>query len=270
MFRRGVQALANASAAYFGTLALGPETSDRDRRTRVMTETRLPKKAIPRKKVPRKTSLKASSGKPGADIRVFIDRLEQAHPDARLALDFSSPLELLVALVLAAQCTDERVNLVTRSLFKKYGSARDYAEVSQEALEEEVRTTGFYRNKAKAIRACCRELVKRFGGEVPARVEDLVSLPGVGRKTANIVLGNAFGTPAVGVDTHVARLAYRMGFTKESDPDRIEEDLCRVVPRKNWVRFCHLLQFHGRRICRARKPECPICPVNEICPRNGL
>jgi endonuclease-3 len=218
----------------------------------------------------KKASVKKSWGKPGAGISLFIDRLEKAHPDARLALESSTPLELLVALILAAQCTDERVNQVTGTLFRKYRSAGEYAGVPQEALEEEVRSTGFYRNKARAIRDCCRELVERFGGGVPSRVEDLVSLPGVGRKTANIVLGNAFGIPAIGVDTHVGRLAFRMGFTKQDDPDRIEEDLCRVVPRERWVRFCHLLQFHGRRVCKARRPECPVCPVSEICPRNGV
>jgi len=205
-----------------------------------------------------------------AGIQEFLQRLEQAHPDARLALDFSSPLELLMALILAAQCTDERVNQVTRLLFRKYRTARDYAQAAPEVLEEEVRSTGFYRNKARSIRACCRELGERFGGEVPGRIEDLVSLPGVGRKTAGIVLGNAFGTPAIGVDTHTMRLAFRMGFSGQKDPDRIEEDLCGIVPREQWVRFCHLMQFHGRRICQARKPQCPSCPLEDICPKRGL
>lgn len=197
-------------------------------------------------------------------------RLEEAHPDAGIALNFSTPLELLVALILAAQCTDERVNKVTRSLFRKYRSARDYAEAPQEVLEMEVRPTGFFRNKAKAIRACCGELVDRFQGEVPGCLEDLLALSGVGRKTANIVLGNAFGQPAIGVDTHVKRLSSRMGFSRHSDPDRIEEDLCRIIPLKSWVRFCHLLQFHGRRICLARVPRCGACPVEDLCPRIGV
>ena len=200
----------------------------------------------------------------------WIRRLEKAHPDARIALNFSSPLELLVSLILAAQCTDERVNEVTRSLFRKYRTAGDYASALQEVLEAEVKSTGFFRNKAKAIRTCCMELVERFRGEVPDRIEDLITLPGVGRKTANIVLGNAFGEPAIGVDTHVKRLAGRMGFSRQSDPDRIEEDLCRVVPRERWIRFCHLLQFHGRRVCVARGPKCGICTVEDLCPKIGV
>ena len=148
--------------------------------------------------------------------------------------------------------------------------AEAYAGAAQETLEEEVRSTGFYRNKAKAIRASCREIVDRFGGNVPEGVEDLVSLPGVGRKTANIVIGNAFGRPAIGVDTHVKRLARRLGLSEQTDPDRIEKDLCDLVPKKHWVRFCHLLQFHGRRICKARKPLCDSCPGADICPKIGV
>lgn len=208
------------------------------------------------------------AGKVG--IGEWIRRLEEAHPDAAIALKYSNALELLVALILAAQCTDERVNEVTRSLFRAYRSARDYAQVPQEKLEAEIRPTGFFRNKAKAIRECCKELVERFGGEVPSRLEDLLTLPGVGRKTANIILGNAFGQAAIGVDTHVKRLSNRMGFSRRSDPDRIEEDLCAIVPREKWVRFCHLLQFHGRRICTARSPKCSVCPVEDLCPKIGV
>ncbi len=211
-----------------------------------------------------------TGGKKTTGIGEWIRKLEKAHPDAGLALDFSSPLELLVALILAAQCTDERVNKVTGTLFRQYRSAGAYAQAPQEEMEERVRPTGFYRNKAKAVRACCGELVDRFQGKVPGRVEDLVSLPGVGRKTANIVLGNAFGVPAIGVDTHVKRLSLRMGFSREKDPDRIEQDLVKLVPRKKWVRFSHLLQFHGRRVCKARKPLCASCPVEEICPKLGI
>lgn len=204
------------------------------------------------------------------DIHEWIRRLEAAHPDAGIALHFSGPLELLVALILAAQCTDERVNQVTPALFRRYRSAGDYASASRETLEEEIRSTGFYRNKAKAIIACGREIADRFQGRVPDRVEDLVSLPGVGRKTANIVLGCAFGVPAIGVDTHVKRLSGRMGFSGEKDPDRIERDLCGIVPRDRWVRFCHLLQFHGRRVCKARKPLCASCPAEDLCPKTGV
>jgi endonuclease III len=200
----------------------------------------------------------------------IIKRLRKAYPDARLALAFSTPLELLIALILAAQCTDERVNEVTRSLFRKYGTARDYAEASPETLESEIRSTGFYRNKAKAIRNCCQELVMRFHGEVPDSLEDLIGLPGVGRKTANSIIGNALGRPAIGVDTHVMRLALRLGLTLQRDPDRIEEDLCQIVPQKDWVAFCHLFQFHGRRLCTARGPQCTICPVETLCPKIGV
>lgn len=214
---------------------------------------------------------KAKRGTPkSADVKEWIRRLERIHGDAQLALDFSTPLELLVALILAAQCTDERVNRVTRSLFRKYRRAEDYANATQEGLEQEIRSTGFYRNKAKVIRACCSQLVERFNGEVPEGVEELVSLPGVGRKTANILIGNAFGRPAIGVDTHVKRLARRMGFSKQDDPDLVERDLCSVVPEKSWVRFCHLLQFHGRRVCSARKPLCDTCPGEDICPKIGV
>lgn len=217
------------------------------------------------RKSPKKTEVAGKAG-----IGEWIRRLEEAHPDAAIALKYSNPLELLVALILAAQCTDERVNEVTRSLFRAYRSARDYAQVPQEKLEAEIRPAGFFRNKAKAIRQCCKELVERFGGEVPSRLEDLLTLPGVGHKTANIILGNAFGQAAIGVDTHVKRLSNRMGFSRQSDPDRIEEDLCAIVPREKWVRFCHLLQYHGRRICTARSPKCPVCPVADLCPKIGV
>lgn len=201
-----------------------------------------------------------------APIGKIIAALERAHPDARLALDFRSPLELLVALILAAQCTDARVNEVTPSLFRRLRSARAFAEVSQEELEEWIRSTGFYRQKAKALRACCQALVDRFGGEVPRDRDALLTLPGVGRKTANILLGNAFGIPAIGVDTHVGRLSQRLGLSAETDPDKIEADLVRIVPTRNQIRFCHLLQFHGRRVCLARKPDCPHCPLVRPCP----
>ncbi len=210
------------------------------------------------------------TGRESGDVGEWIRRLEKAHTDAGIALDFSGPLELLVALILAAQCTDQRVNQVTPSLFQRYRSAEDFARASQETLEEEIRSTGFYRNKAKAIIGCCRALNDRFQGRVPDRIEDLVSLPGVGRKTGNIVLGCAFGIPAIGVDTHVKRLSGRMGFSAEKDPDRIEKDLCRLVPQNKWVRFCHLLQFHGRRVCKARKPLCSSCTGQDICPKLGI
>lgn len=201
-----------------------------------------------------------------APIDELIDRLERAHPDARLALDFSSPLELLIALILAAQCTDAKVNEVTPALFKEFRDAAAFAAASQEQLEDRVRPTGFYRQKARAVRACCQALVDRFDGHVPRHLDELLSLPGVGRKTANILRGNAFGLPGIGVDTHVGRLAQRLGLTTEADPDKIEHDLTRQVPAARQIRFCHLLQYHGRRICLARKPACPACVLADICP----
>ena len=202
-----------------------------------------------------------------ARVQTVIARLKRAHPDARLALHFSSPFELLIALILAAQCTDERVNEVTGSvLFKKYEGPDDYVRVPAEEVEDDIRPTGFFRNKTKAIQRCCQQLIEQFGGRVPDRLDDLVSLAGVGRKTANIVLGNAFGQPAIGVDTHVMRLSQRLGFSQQEDPDKIEAELTPLVPKKEQVHFCHLLQFHGRRICVARKPKCFECVLNDVCP----
>src|SRR5262249_31964974 len=202
----------------------------------------------------------------GQRVGEIIKRLKRAHPDAKLALDFSSPFELLIALILAAQCTDEKVNEVTATLFKKYRSPADFVRVPVEELEADVRPTGFYRNKARAVQRCSQQLIERFHGEVPQAIEALTGLHGVGRKTANILLGNAFGEPAIGVDTHVARLSQRLGLTRQTDPDKIEADLTRVIPKKQWIHFCHLLQFHGRRICAARKPKCPECVINAYCP----
>ena len=208
----------------------------------------------------------SSRGDVTARVKKIIAALKRAHPDAKLALDFSSPLELLVALILAAQCTDAKVNEVTRQLFKRYRRARDYADASQEELEEQIRATGFYRQKAKSVRACCRQLIERFDEKVPANLDDLLTLPGVGRKTANVLLGNAYGVSGIGVDTHVARLSQRLGLTTQTEPDKIEFDLNATVPRKEQVKFCHLLQYHGRRICRARRPDCPACVISPLCP----
>jgi endonuclease-3 len=199
-------------------------------------------------------------------VQKIFQFLDRAYPDTRLALNFTTPLELLIALILAAQCTDERVNQVTAGLFKTYRTPQDWASLDRSTLEAAIRSTGFYRNKAKAIQGCCRELVNRFGGAVPAKLEELVSLPGVGRKTANILRGNAFGQPAIGVDTHVGRLAQRLGLTTETNPDKIECAVSPLVPDRMKVRFCHLLQAHGRTVCLARKPDCPACPINQLCP----
>ena len=203
---------------------------------------------------------------PSARIKKILARLEKVHPDAKLALDFTNPLELLIALILAAQARDDLVNKITVDLFKTYRSAADYANAPPALLEKQIGKINFYRNKAKSIHNCCKELVERFGGQVPDNLNDLVSLPGVGRKTANIVLGNAFGQQTIGVDTHVMRLSQRLGFTKKTDPDKIEADLTEIVPEKQRVRFCHLMQYHGRRVCVAKKPKCPQCTINDLCP----
>ena len=199
-------------------------------------------------------------------VQKVIRELEQIHSDAKLDLDFTNPLELLIALILAAQARDDLVNQVTVELFKKYRTAEDYARIPLEKLQEQLRKINFYRNKARSVHNCCTEIVKRFNGRVPERLEDLLSLPGVGRKTANIVLGNAFGQQAIGVDTHVMRLSQRLGLTSNTNPDKIEFDLTPVVPEKQRVRFCHLLQYHGRRVCFAKKPRCPECTIRKLCP----
>ena len=197
----------------------------------------------------------------------ILARLRQTYPEVRLALDFQSPLQLVMATVLAAQCTDERVNQVTPALFRRYPTARDYAAADILELEEMVRTTGFFRNTARALKNLGTALAAEHGGEVPASLELLVALPGVGRKTANVVLGNAFGlNEGVAVDTHVQRLSRRLFLTEETDPEKIERDLMAVLPREEWTRFALLLQDHGRKICKARKPECAICPVADLCP----
>jgi len=199
-------------------------------------------------------------------VKKIIGRLEKAHPDAKLDLDFTNPLELLIALILAAQARDDLVNKVTTELFKTNRTAADYAGTPLPKLQSQIGKINFYRNKAKSIHNCCKELVERFGGRVPDNFADLVSLPGVGRKTANIVLGNAFGKQTIGVDTHVMRLAQRLGFTTKTDPDKIEADLTEIVPERQRVRFCHLMQYHGRRVCVAKKPRCPECTVKDLCP----
>ena len=198
-------------------------------------------------------------------VSEIIKILSEEIPDSRIALRFSDPLELLIATILSAQCTDVKVNQVTADLFKKYHSAKDYAESNLVTLEEEIRPTGFYRNKAKSIQRCGQELVKRFGGEVPKTLEELVTLPGVGRKTANVILGNTFGIPGIVVDTHVHRVSQRIGLTKNDDPVKIEFDLMKIVPKEEWTHFSNLLVWHGRRICVARKPLCEQCPIRKLC-----
>jgi endonuclease-3 len=197
--------------------------------------------------------------------KIFL-RLRKANPGAKIALHFSNPLELLVATILSAQCTDKRVNMVTPALFKKYRHAEDYANANPKVFEQEIRSTGFYQNKTKSILGCCKEIVKRFGGKVPNRMEDLVTLPGVGRKTANVILGNAFGIPGLVCDTHMIRVNQRLGLTKNTDAVKIEFDLMELVPKKAWTQYSHLIIHHGRSRCFARKPDCPHCEIRDLCP----
>lgn len=207
---------------------------------------------------------------PAASVPFILDFLVRAYPDARILLDYRNPFELLVATVLAAQCTDERVNRVTPALFRKYPDPRALAAASTEAVEEAVRATGFFRNKAKAIRGLSAAILERHGGKVPATMEALAALPGVGRKTASILLGACFGVAALPVDTHVGRVSFRLGLTASKDPVRIEQDLAAVVPAAKWWEFATRLGWHGRRICVARKPKCPDCGLLPVCPRNGV
>ena len=206
---------------------------------------------------------------PDRQARTFkiIASLARAYPTAHCELNFSNPLELLVATILSAQCTDKRVNIVTAELFKKFRRASDYAEAPLAEIEEIIRTTGFFRNKAKNIQACCRKLVELHGGEVPRTMEELIHLDGVGRKTANVVLGNVFNiNVGVVVDTHVGRLSLRLGLSKESNPEKVEQDLMKLVPREQWTLFSHWLIWHGRRRCSARKPDCAACEIRALCP----
>ena len=203
---------------------------------------------------------------PTAPVQRIIARLRKDHPDAKLDLDFDNPLQLLIALILAAQARDELVNQITRDLFAKYRTAEDYTRASPGELENVIRKINFYRNKARAIRNCCTEIVRRFDGRVPSEIDALLTLPGVGRKTANILLGNVFGRDTIGVDTHVLRLSQRLGLTRHTDPDKAESELMPLVPSNQRVRFCHLLQYHGRRVCFAKKPNCPQCSLAPLCP----
>ncbi len=202
-------------------------------------------------------------------VRKITARLKKAYPGAQCALHFSTPWELLVATILSAQCTDKRVNLVTPALFKRYKTIQDYAEAQPREFEEAVRSTGFYKNKAKNIIGAAKGIVSRFGGKVPAVLEDLTSLPGIGRKTANVILGNAFGIPGLTVDTHMIRLNARLGLTKNSDPVKIEFDLMELVPKSEWTEYSHLIIHHGRGRCFARKPDCPHCEIRDLCPSAG-
>lgn len=206
-----------------------------------------------------------------ARLEKIIAGLNEAYPDAHCELEHNNPLELLVATILSAQCTDKQVNIVTADLFKKYRTAKDYAEAPLSELENDIRRIGLYRNKAKSIQACCQELAATYHGQVPQTMEQLIELAGVGRKTANVVLGNAFNiNVGIVVDTHVARLSARLGLSREQAPERIEADLQKLVPNDQWCLFSHLLIWHGRRRCFARSPDCPQCEVLSLCPRIGV
>ena len=209
--------------------------------------------------------MESSQTRKGRVNKVF-SILRKEIPDARCALEHRNPLELLVATILSAQCTDKRVNLVTKGLFQKYRTAQDYARANPKTFEQEIHSTGFYKNKAKSILSCCKEIVATHKGQVPNAMEELVQLSGIGRKTANVILGTAFGIPGIVVDTHVKRISQRLGLTGNTDPDKIEQDLMELIPKKDWTQFSHTLIWHGRQTCLALKPKCPECKVNNLCP----
>jgi endonuclease-3 len=201
----------------------------------------------------------------------IISLLRKEYPDMRCSLDFTTPLELTIATILAAQCTDERVNIVTADLFRKYHKPEDYLKVPVTELEQDIRPTGFFRNKARAIQGTCKLIVEKFGGQVPQNFDDLLTLPGVARKTANVVMGNAFGIASgVVVDTHVSRITQLLGLTANSTPEKIEQDLIELVPQKDWIDFPHLMIFHGRAVCIARRPQCDKCVLEKLCPSSLL
>lgn len=203
-------------------------------------------------------------------IPLLMAGLAQLYPETGTALEHRDPLQLAVATILSAQCTDARVNLVTPALFARYRTAQDFADAKLRDLQSLIRSTGFFRNKAKNIQSMCRQLVEKYDGQVPSTLVELVALPGVGRKTANVILGDAFGVPGITVDTHVGRLSRRLGLTKQTDPVKVEFELMRLVPRDEWTRFSHRLIFHGRRVCFARKPQCSSCSLAPLCPQIGI
>jgi len=219
---------------------------------------------MPQKKATKKT--KADKTRAAERVRKIFPILRKTYPEARIALKHSNPLELLVSTILSAQCTDVRVNMVTKTLFKKYTSAKDWAKADVKQIESDIKSTGFFRNKAANIKGACTKVIEEFDGKIPGTMEEILTLPGVGRKTANCVLGNAFGVPGVVCDTHVIRLSRRLGLSPNSDPVKLEFDLAEIVPRKNWLLFSDLLIFHGRNICKARKPDCVNCPIAKYCP----
>lgn len=213
-----------------------------------------------------KITLKVNKAEAAERVNKIYPILKKTYPDAKTALTFTNPLELLIATILSAQCTDVRVNMVTKDLFKKYKSAADWARADIKQIESDIKSTGFYHNKAISIKGTCTKIIEQFGSKVPDTMEELLTLPGVGRKTANVVLGNAFGKPAIACDTHVIRLSRRLGLSENSDAVKIEFDLAEIIPKQNWTLFGNLLILHGRNVCEARKPRCPDCPIAEYCP----
>jgi len=213
-----------------------------------------------------KAKVKVNKAEAVERVKKIWPILKKTYPDAKIALNFANPLELLIATMLSAQCTDVRVNIVTKDLFRKYRSAKDWAKADLKQIESDIKSTGFYHNKAVSIKGACTAIREKFGGEVPDTMKKLVELPGVGRKTANVVLGNAFAKPGIVCDTHVIRLSRRLGLSENTDAVKLEFDLAEIVPKKNWTKFSDLLIFHGRNICNARKPDCQNCPISEYCP----
>jgi endonuclease-3 len=217
-------------------------------------------------KLAKRKKIKVDKAEAAQRVREIFPILNKTYPDAKTALKFKNPLELLIATILSAQCTDTRVNMVTKDLFKKYKSAKDWAEADIKQIESDIKSTGFYHNKAVSIKGACTDIIQRFEGTVPDTMDELLTLPGVGRKTANVVLGNAFGKPAIACDTHVIRLSARIGLSENADAVKLEFDLAEIVPKKDWTLFSHLLILHGRNICIARKPDCGNCPISKYCP----
>ncbi|MBN2182784.1 MAG: endonuclease III [Sedimentisphaerales bacterium] len=214
----------------------------------------------------KKKTIKVNKKEAAERVKKIWPILKKTYPDAKIALNFRDPLELLIATILSAQCTDARVNIVTKELFKKYKSPKDWAKTDLSQIEADIKSTGFFHNKAKNIKGACSKIDEQYNGKVPDTMEQLLTLPGVGRKTANCVLGDAFGIPGITCDTHVIRLSRRLGLSDNSDPVKLEFDLAEIVPKKNWTLFSHLVIFHGRNICKARKPNCRDCPIAKHCP----
>jgi len=214
----------------------------------------------------RNAKIKVDQAEAAERVKKIWPILKRTYPDAKTALRFANPLELLIATILSAQCTDKRVNMVTGDLFRKYRSARDWVKADIKQIESDIRSTGFYHNKAISIQGACKAILKQHGGRVPETMGELVALAGVGRKTANVVLGNAFDVPAIACDTHVIRLSRRLGLSENRDAVKLEFDLAEIVPKSKWTMFSHLLIFHGRNACRARKPDCENCPIAKYCP----